>query len=471
MKFRWAFILNLSLCCWLFSFAAAAKDLPDFIPIIDKAGVAVVNVITVNNEAKKLVPDELRGELEGTPLMDVLKQLYGDKLEEKLSGKGPSLGSGCIISSDGYVVTNYHVIEGANKIYVRLHDRREFLAKVIGFDSSTDLALLKVDAASLPFLPFADSDQVKVGEWVLTIGSPFGFENTVTAGVVSAVNRSLGEERYVPFIQTDAAINPGNSGGPLLNLKGEMVGINSQIVSESGGFAGLSFAIPSNVVKAVINQIKLSGSVVRGWLGLGFQELNLDLADSFGLNNLRGALVSKVLDNSPGAKGGIKEGDIITKFNGKEIMKATDLPPMIGLLPVNSKVSVTVVRAQHELNVNLVLSQHVQLSDPTGSNNQSVATSMDKLHEGITVRELENFERAAMGSNQHGVIVINVANKYWSLAGVRKGDIIMSVNNQFTPDIKSFYTAINDLTSTHAFPVLVTHSGEIQHYVAVKLGD
>ncbi|MGD9591452.1 MAG: S1C family serine protease, partial [Candidatus Berkiella sp.] len=204
-----------------------ANQSPDFAPIVETAGKSVVNIITINKDTKKLVPDNVREDLEGTPLMDVLKQMYGDKLEESLSGKGPGLGSGTIISADGYIVTNSHVIDGADKIYVRLQDRREYLAKVVGTDSGTDLALLKINANNLEFLKYADSNTIKIGQWVIAIGSPYGFENSITVGVVSATGRSLGSERYVPFIQTDAAINPGNSGGPLLNLQGEMVGINS----------------------------------------------------------------------------------------------------------------------------------------------------------------------------------------------------------------------------------------------------
>lgn len=448
------------------------RDLADFSPIVERAGKAVVNVITVNGESQKMVPDELRSELEGTPLMELLKQMYGDKLDEKLSGKGPSLGSGCIISADGFIVTNYHVIEGANKITVRLQDRREFPAHVIGVDSGTDLALIKVDANNLPYLSFGNSDHIKVGQWVLAIGSPFGFENTLTVGVVSATGRSLGTERYVSFIQTDAAINPGNSGGPLLDVKGEMIGINSQIVSQSGDYAGLSFAIPINVAKNVISQLKETGSVSRGWLGLAFQDLNGELADSFGVTDLKGALISKVMPNSPADKAGIKEGDIITEFNGKLITRATDLPPIVGELPVDSKVNVKLVRAGQSLELAITLSKYIQITNSGNTAKKEVIrTAMNKMHETIAVRDLEEPELAQL-NGKTGVIVINVSGKAWNNAGLHRGDIILSLNNKPVSSSQFFYEALRSLPETeHAISVLVTRNGEIQHYLAVKLNN
>jgi len=448
-----------------------ARELPDFTPIVSGAGKAVVNITTINKETKKLVPDDLRDDLEGTPLMEVLKQMFGDKLDENLSGKGPGLGSGTIISSDGYIVTNSHVVDGADEIYVRLQDRREFTASVVGKDAGTDLALLKIDADSLPFINYADSGQVKVGEWVMAIGSPYGFENSVSVGVVSATGRSLGNERYVPFIQTDAAINPGNSGGPLLNMQGEMIGINSQIITESGSFAGLSFAVPANVIKTVVAQLKLHGSVSRGWLGLAFQDLDRNLADSFGLKVAKGALISKVIPDSPAAKAGIKEGDVITEFNGKEIIKATDLPPIVGMLPVDSKVPIKVIRSQRELSTSLVLSKYTKPEEAVLSKKELISNPMDKFHQEISVRDLEEFEKANLGPDQGGVMVMNVRGKTWAMAGVRRGDIIMLMNNKPVRNAKEFYNVMEKAGGEHALPVLVTRPGDIQRFLAVKMND
>jgi serine protease Do len=447
----------------------AKENLPDFSQIVANSGKSVVNILTINKERKKLVPDDLRADLEGTPLMDVLKQMFGDKLEENLSGKGPGLGSGSIISADGYIVTNAHVIEGASKIIVRLQDRREFVAKVIGKDTGTDLALIKISAKDLPALAYADSNLVKVGEWVLAIGSPYGFENTVTVGVVSATGRSLGSERYVPFIQSDVAINPGNSGGPLLNLQGEMLGINSQIISESGSFAGLSFAVPSNVIKTVIEQLKTNGSVARGWLGLAFQDLDGNLAESFGLNSAKGALISQVIPNSPAAKAGLREGDIVTQFNGKEIIKATDLPPIVGLLPVDSKVPLTLVRNKKEMNVSVVLTKYVESEDKAVAKSEPKLSRLDKMHQEISVRNLEEFDQPDLGSKQGGVKVTSIRSEFWVAAGIRKGDVIVAVDSKPIANEKEFYIALREADNDHAIHILVNRSGDVQKYLAVKL--
>lgn len=446
-------------------------EYPDFTPVIDKAGKSVVNVITTKEEPTKLVPDNVRQDLEGTPLMDLLKQMYGDKLEEKLSGKGPSLGSGSIISSDGYIVTNYHVVDGASKIIIRLQDRREFPATLIGSDNGTDLALLKIEAKNLAYLPYSDASSIKVGQWVIAIGAPFGFENSVTVGVVSALGRSLGQERYVPFLQTDAAINPGNSGGPLLNEKGELVGINSQIVSESGNYAGLSFAVPADVVKNVVEQLKGRGSVARGWLGLAFQDLDRDLAESFGLKMAKGALISKVLPNSPAAKVGIKEGDVITEFNGHDIVKATDLPPIVGLIPINSKVSMKVLRNQEEIKVDIVLSKYTQPEGMQAMEGKKVAISskMDELQRGITVRELESYEQDALAKDQTGVAVVYASASPWSSSGLRRGDIIVSVDSKKVQDASDFYKIVRAANKENkSIPLLVVRPGQMQHYIAIK---
>lgn len=456
--------LSVFLFCFTISTSAySTTDRPDFTNVVTAGGKSVVNIITINKDTKKLVPDELRGDLEGTPLMEVLKQLYGDKLDEHLSGKGPGLGSGTIVSNDGYIVTNFHVIDGAEEIFIRLQDRREFPAKIVGKDAGTDLVLLKIEAKELPTIHFADSNQIKVGEWVLAIGSPYGFENTVTVGVVSATGRSLGSERYVPFIQTDAAINPGNSGGPLLNMQGEMVGINSQIITESGSYAGLSFAIPSNVIKSVVEQIKTHGHVSRGWLGLAFQDLDRNLADSFGLKITKGALISKVIPNSPAYTAGIKEGDIITHFDGKEIIKATDLPPLVGMLPINSKVQVKIFRDAKALELPLVLGKYNQ-TEPLPLKKEIAIKNKAQL--AISVRDLEAFERV---DQEKGVVVTAVRSDSWSASGLRRGDIILSINNKTINSAKDFYNAISDIDTKNAVPLLVSRPGDVQRFLAVRL--
>lgn len=468
LKFSWIVPI---LASFLILMPLYAKDAPDFSPVVEKVGKSVVNVISDSSgEGKKLVPDELRSELEGTPLMDVLKQLYGDKLDEKLSGKGPNIGSGCIISNDGFIVTNYHVIEGADKVFVLMQDRRQFVASVVGVDAGTDIALLKIDAKDLPYLSLSDSSKVKVGEWALAIGTPFGFENTVTVGVISALGRSLGTERYVPFIQTDAAVNPGNSGGPLLNMQGDLIGINSQIVSESGNYAGLSFAVPSNIVKNVVEQLKAKGNVSRGWIGVAFQDLDSNLALSFGLSKMKGALVSRVLPESPASRAGIKVGDIITELNGTEIIRATDIPPIVGVLPVDSKVIMKVLRNKTEVNLDIVLNRYVPAEVMAANDKKAVInTSADKLRTGITVRDLEDFEKANLDPDQRGVMVVNVAGKSWSTAGIRRGDMILSMNNEPVQDVNTFYQKIGKLNSNSStVPVLIARQGEVQHYIAVK---
>lgn len=447
-----------------------AKDVPDFSPIVEKVSPSVVNVISDSNkEGKKLVPDELRPQLEGTPLMDVLKQLYGDKLDEKLSGSGPNVGSGCVISSDGYIVTNYHVVEGADTIYVMMNDRRQYAAQVIGTDVGTDLALLKIDAKDLPFLTLSDS-KVKVGEWALAIGAPFGFENTLTVGVISGLGRSLGTERYVPFIQTDAAVNPGNSGGPLFNADGNVIGINSQIVSESGNYAGLSFAVPSYVVKNVVDQLRTQGSVIRGWIGVAFQDMDAALATSFGLEKMKGALISRVLPMSPAFRAGIQVGDIIVELNGNEIVRATDIPPIIGLLPIDTKIGMKIIRNHEMKNIEIVLNRYVPAEVAMeGQKKATINATPLKLKTDITVRDLEDFEKAGLDPDQQGVIVVTVAGKSWSSAGIRRGDMILSVNRQPTKDIRNFYSIVDELNKqTASVPILIARQGEVQHYIAVK---
>jgi len=277
-----------------------------------------------------------------------LKKFFGDKGFEEPNKKKPkrsqSMGSGFVYSSNGYIITNHHVIADADQIIVKLNDKRELDAKLIGSDPSSDIALLKIKAKNLKPVKIGKSENVKVGQWVLAIGSPFGFESTVTAGIVSAIGRSLPNDNYVPFIQTDVAINPGNSGGPLFNLNGEVIGINAQIFSRSGGFMGLSFAIPMDVADNVVTQIKKSGKVSRGWLGVYIQEVTNNLAKSFGMKNPSGALISKIIPEGPASKSDLKVGDIILKFDNKKIDTSSSLPPIVGNTRVGKNVNIEILR-------------------------------------------------------------------------------------------------------------------------------
>ena len=326
---------------------AYSQSLPDFKPLAEKNSPAVVNISTSSKVSGTGLSQgfNMPDIPENSPFYDFFKKYFGDIPEgHGQSQERSSLGSGFIISKDGYVITNHHVVKDADEIIVRLNDRREFIAELVGSDVRSDIAVLKVEGEKLPFLKLADSSKVSVGEWVLAIGSPFGFDYSVTAGIISAIGRSLPNENYVPFIQTDVAINPGNSGGPLFNLDGEVIGVNSQIYSRTGGFMGLSFAVPANVVKNVYEQLKEQGRVSRGWLGVLIQDVTRELAESFEMTHPHGALIAKILPEGPAEKGGIEVGDIIVKFDGEEISFSSDLPPLVGGTSVGSTAPVDIIR-------------------------------------------------------------------------------------------------------------------------------
>ena len=336
---------------WAWSgMVAAAAGLPDFSELVVRNGPAVVNISTeqradTEQAALPKLPFELPEGPDTAPLNEFFRRFFGDQAEPPLPDA--SLGSGFIITADGYVLTNHHVVDGADTIIVRLSDRSELSARLVGSDARSDIALLKVESknGALPTVKIGDPQRLKVGEWVLAIGSPFGFDHSVTAGIVSAKGRALPQDTYVPFIQTDVAINPGNSGGPLFNMDGEVVGINSQIYSRTGGFMGLSFAVPIDVAMEVVEQLKAHGSVTRGWLGVMIQDVTRDLAESFGMPQPRGALVARVLPDGPAARAGLQAGDVILRFNGEDIVYSSDLPPRVGRTAVGGTVKVDVLRA------------------------------------------------------------------------------------------------------------------------------
>jgi serine protease Do len=365
-----------------------------------------------------------------------------------------------MISSDGYILTNTHVVDEVDEVVVKLNDKREFRAKVIGTDKRTDVALLKINTHGLPAVRIGDPNRLRVGEWVLAIGAPFGFENSATAGIVSAKGRSLPQENYVPFIQTDVAVNPGNSGGPLFNLRGEVVGMNSQIISRSGGYMGLSFAIPIDVAMDVAEQLKTGGKVNRGRLGVVIQEVTADLADSFGLDSPHGALVADVEAGSPADKAGVQVSDIILKFDGKTINSSIDLPRLVGATKPGAKSSLTIWRKgkQQELGVKVgeMADDKIAAKAPEGKKSNRA---------GLVVSELPREQKGTLKIS-NGVLVEDVTGPA-ARAGIQTGDVIVAVNNQEVNSAEEFDRLINDPARKSA--ALLVKRGEDAHYVSVRL--
>jgi serine protease Do len=378
------------------------------------------------------------------------------------------LGSGFIISKDGYILTNNHVVENASQIIVRFSDRSELEAKLIGADPRSDLALLKVESqVDLPTLKIGRSENLKVGEWVLAIGSPFGFDYSVTAGIVSAKGRSLPTEKnenYVPYIQTDVAINPGNSGGPLFNLKGEVVGINAQIYSNSGGFMGVSFAIPIDVAIEVSDQLKVDGRVSRGWLGVMIQEINKDLAESFGLERPQGALVAKVVEGSPASKDGILEGDVIIQFNDKSIERSSELPHFVGRVRPGEDARLTIMRGGKEMSLNITIEELPEAGQRKVLVDNKAKT--DRL--GLVVQELTSEQLNRLGIKE-GVVVVEVkANAIQS--GIREGDVITRLNNLPVKTPDSLDKIATNLTQGRTYPILVIRN-QTPVFLALRVPD
>jgi serine protease Do len=393
--------------------------LPNFADIASQQGPAVVN-ISVSGSVKtgfsgfpQMDPND--------PFFEFFRRFQGPVPQESVPTHG--LGSGFIVSADGVILTNAHVVSEADEVIVKLTDKREFKAKVTGIDKLSDVAVLKVDAKNLPTVKIGDSQHARVGEWVIAIGSPFGFENTVTAGIISAKSRSLPNEGYVPFLQTDVAVNPGNSGGPLFNLSGEVIGINSQIYSRSGGYQGLSFAIPIDVAMKVERQLIDHGKVSRGRLGVMIQELDQQMADTFGLDKPGGALVSSVEKNSPAEKAGIEPGDVILKFNGKEIGRSSELPPLVSELSPGTEASIEFWRKGKVKNVSMNVGE-MKVAGEKGK-----TSSEEKIELGLSVRPLTPEERKQVDVTT-GLLVESVGDGPSAHAGIRRGDVILSVNGE-----------------------------------------
>ena len=449
----WVFVAGLLISC-----GPQASTLPDFTELAESNQASVVNISTVQKASQK---EDIRQQIP-----EFFRHFF-DGLEEHFTipeRDRESQGSGFIISDDGYILTNYHVVHGADEMLVRLQDRRELVATLVGADKQSDLALLKVDAKNLKPVKIGSSEDLKVGEWVLAIGAPFGFESTVTAGIVSAVGRSLPNENYVPFIQTDVAINPGNSGGPLINLKGEVVGINSQIISRSGGFMGLSFAIPIDMAMDVVAQLQESGTVARGWLGVMIQGVDRDLAASFGLDKATGALVANVSADSPAAKAGLKAGDIILSVDGKEVQRSSQLPQMIGRLAPGSKAKMQVLRDGKKRAITVTVGAMPTDKDAATPEQEE---SKDKSALGLVVEPLDKAAQEKLGIN-HGVRVVEAKAGPAQKAGVRVGDVVRSLNNQEVESPEQFTELVKALPKDTWVPLLVQR-GDNPMFLAIKV--
>lgn len=470
------FAVLLSMAAGIVPGLSSAADLPDFVSIVEDNGAAVVNIST----SQKVKPTQSRGfphgmpnMPEGTPFDEFFRRFF-DQQRPPHQDMPPreydshSLGSGFIISKDGYILTNYHVIRDADEIIVRLSDRRELEAEVIGSDKRSDVALLKVDAKNLPVVKVGDSSKLKVGEWVVAIGSPFDFDHTVTSGIVSALRRSLPNENYVPFIQTDVAINPGNSGGPLFNMDGEVIGVNAQIYSRTGGFMGLSFTIPIDLAMDVVEQLKDVGHVTRGWLGVLIQDVTRELAESFEMNKPIGALVSQVLPESPAVAAGFEVGDIIIEFNGREVQTSSSLPPMVGVTPINKDVPVKVIRNGK------VKTLKVSIGELPGRDALELAsaepgTAKDKRLK-LDVADLTNEQREEWGLTEKGVLVTGVKAGPANDAGIREGDVIVMINNKNINDAMHFREISAELPGGKPVAVLIQRrDGPV--FLAIRLPE
>ncbi|SFE65653.1 DegQ family serine endoprotease [Nitrosomonas sp. Nm166] len=449
---------------------AQTNQLPDFTGLVEKHGAAVVNISavqsfnTINNHGLPEIP----GIPENSPFYDFFKK-HMQPFSAPRRSEPKSLGSGFVISSDGYILTNAHVVEAADEITVRLNDKREFVAEVIGTDRKTDIALIKINAAELPRVTQGNPDNLRVGEWVVAIGSPFGFEHSVTAGIVSAKGRSLAQENYVPFIQTDVAINPGNSGGPLFNMKGEVVGINSQIYSRTGGFMGLSFAIPINVATEIADQLKVSGKVSRGRIGVMIQEVTKELAESFGLSDSNGALVVSVEKGGPADQAGIKVRDIILKFDDKEVIMSADLPRIVGNTKPGSKVSMHIWRDGSFKTIKIEVGE-ARSDDAVESRKLKQGKKPEISNRlGLALSEITAEQKKQLEIN-NGLLVEDIQPGIASRSGIRVGDIILGLNSEDVKSIAQFNELLDQVKSGKNIALLVKR-GDLTTFITMKLTD
>lgn len=451
----------------VFLLASAQAAVLDVSELVEKHGPAVVNISTTK------IVQKSQGGFPGMQDEDEMFEFFRKFLPPGAMPRGqarppmrqaPAMGegSGFIIGDDGYIITNAHVVEGADEVTVKLTDKRKFTAKVVGYDSRTDIALIKISAANLPKVVIGDPNKLRVGEAVVAIGSPFGFENSVTSGIVSAKGRSLPDENYVPFIQTDVAVNPGNSGGPLFNLRGEVVGVNSQIYSRSGGYQGVSFSIPIDVAMDVAGQLKTGGKVARGWLGVAIQEVSADLAESFGLDRPRGALIANVEDGSPAAKAGLQVSDVVLKFDGKNVDSASDLPRIVAATKAGSKVAVQVWRKRALKELSITVGKLPE--EETRATDAKAQKSY--LRGGLVLSELTAEQRRALKIS--GGLLVDEASGDAVRAGIREGDVIMAVNNSEVSTVEQFRKLIATVPLGKSAAILVRRGGSSM-YVPLKI--
>lgn len=448
---RWCLAAVLS----VMASASYADAAPDFADIVADVSPSVVNISSTTKSKRSANSGN-------EDIQELLRRFYGLEAQPTQPRVQQSFGSGFIISSDGYVLTNNHVIDGADKVMVRLNDRREIEAKVIGTDPRTDIALIKIAAKDLPIVQIGKPADLRVGDWVLAIGSPFGFDYSATSGIVSAKARALPSEAYVPFIQSDVAINPGNSGGPLFNSRGEVVGINSQIYSRSGGFMGLSFAIPMDVAMEVVEQLREKGKVSRGWLGVAIQEVTKDLADAYGLPRPAGALIASVEPKSPADKAGLKPGDIVTQFDGNDISLSAELPQAVGRASVGKSYSMTVFRERKAQAVSITIE-----AIPEDDLAATVPDRPDLSRLGMRLRDLQPAEKQQLKVSG-GALIVQVVEGSGADAGLRPGDVITQVGTTAIDDAREFVAAVRKLKPGTTVALRVTRRGMTQ-IVALRL--
>ena len=457
--------------------APSVRGLPDFTDLVDQVGPAVVNIRTVERMRAGAAG---RGGQMDQEMQEFFRRFFGIPMpntprpqgpradpQEQPEREGPrGVGSGFIISADGFVMTNAHVVDGADEVLVTLPDKREFKAKLIGADKRTDVAVVKIDSTGLPFVRIGDVNRLRVGEWVMAIGSPFGLENTVTAGIVSAKQRDTGD--YLPFIQTDVAVNPGNSGGPLINMRGEVVGINSQIYSRSGGYMGISFAIPIDEAMRVSEQLRASGRVTRGRIGVQIAEVTREVAESIGLGKPQGALVRSVEAGSPAEKAGVEAGDIITRFEGRAIEKASDLPRQVGNTKPGTRSAITVFRRGQNRDLNITIAelepeQTARRPAARSSEAPKAAGTVQAL--GLTVVDLTEAQKREL-KVKRGVRVEAAADA-GARAGLREGDVILSVGNVEINNVREFESAVGKADRNRPVNMLIQR-GDLVQFVLVR---